>query len=307
MRLRRVKELLSGQAMALATASCSLLVIVMIGALFLRALPILTTHSLTELLFSHSWRPLKGEFGFWPFIMGTLWVTIPAMLIAVPPSLLVAIYLAEYAPGRIRATIKPLVDLLAGIPSVVYGLWGILFVVPAIQEYVVPIAGEHTAFPGIFASSNPSGYSVLAGSLVLAVMVFPITISVSDEVLRTVPLELREASLAVGATYWQTVKHVVLRKAMPGVIASVILGFSRAFGETMAVLMVVGNVPRAPSSLLDAAYPLPALIANSYGEMMSVPLYDSALLLAALILMLIVLMFTVVARVVLLKTIRRAA
>jgi phosphate transport system permease protein len=307
MRRRRLTELLSSQAMALATVSCSLLVIVMIGALFLRARPILAAHSLSELLLSHSWRPLKGQFGFWPFIMGTLWVTIPAMLIAVPPSLLVAIYLAEYAHGRIRATIKPLVDLLAGIPSVVYGLWGILFVVPAIQKYVVPFAGERLSFVGVFSGGNPSGYSVLAGGLVLAVMVFPITISVSDEVLRAVPRELREASLAVGATYWQTVKHVVLRKAMPGVIASIILGFSRAFGETMAVLMVVGNVPRAPSSLLDAAYPLPALIANSYGEMMSVPLYDSALLLAALILLLIVLVFTVAARVVLVRAIRRAA
>lgn len=123
----------------------------------------------------------------------------------------------------------------------------------------------------------------------------------SSEVFRSVPYELREASLSLGATKWQTVKYVVLRKAMPGVIAAVVLGLSRAFGETMAVLMVAGNVAKVPSSVLDPAYPLPALIANNYGEMLSVPLYDSALLLASLILLAVVLFFNVIARVVLIR------
>ena len=139
----------------------------------------------------------------------------------------------------------------------------------------------------------------------MAIMVFPVIISVSEEVFRAVPYEMREISLALGATRWQTVKHVVMRAALPGIIAAIVLGFSRAFGETMAVMMVVGNVPQVPSSVFYPAYPLPALIANNYGEMMSIPLYDSALLLAALFLLLIVLFFSVAARIVLLRIERR--
>jgi phosphate transport system permease protein len=138
-------------------------------------------------------------------------------------------------------------------------------------------------------------------------MVAPVIISIADEVLRGVPVAMREASLAVGATRWETVKHVSLRYAAPGLVASVVLGFSRAFGETMAVLMVVGNVATSPKSVFDPAYPLPALIANNYGEMMSIPLYDSALLLAALILMVTVLAFNLAAQGVLVLARRRAA
>ena len=135
----------------------------------------------------------------------------------------------------------------------------------------------------------------------LSIMVFPIIISITGEVLRSVPHELREVSLSLGATKWQTIKHVVLRKARPGIFAAIVLGFSRAFGETMAVLMVVGNVPKVPSSVFDPAYPLPALIANTFGEMMSIPLYDSAILLAALMLLIVVLIFNILARMVLIK------
>ena len=132
-------------------------------------------------------------------------------------------------------------------------------------------------------------------------MVFPIIISVTGEVLRSVSQDLREVSLSLGATKWQTIKHVVLRKARPGIFAAIVLGFSRAFGETMAVLMVVGNVAKVPSSVFDPAYPLPALIANTFGEMMSIPLYDSAILLAALMLLIVVLIFNIFARMILIK------
>jgi len=212
------------------------------------------------------------------------------MILAIPVCLLSAIYLAEYAPEKVRGIVKPLIDLLAGIPSVVYGLWGVLTIVPLIRDYVAPLVGVTT-----------TGYTLLTGGIVLAIMVFPIVISVSEEVFRTVPYAAREASLALGATKWQTVKHVVMRSSLPGIAASVILGFSRAFGETMAVLMVVGNVAKVPSSVFDPAYPLPALIANTYGDMMSIPLYDSAMLLAALVLLLVVLFFNVIARIVLLR------
>jgi phosphate transport system permease protein len=195
-----------------------------------------------------------------------------------------SIYLAEYASTRLRGIIKPMVDLLAGIPSVVYGLWALLLIVPLIRDQVAALAGVTT-----------TGYTVLAGGIVLAVMVTPITISVSEEVIRAVPRHVREASMALGATRWQTVKHAVIRSAFPGIIAAIILGFGRAFGETMAVLMVVGNVPEVPVSIFDPAYPIPALIANNYGEMMSIPSYDSAFMLAALLLLLIVLLFSILA------------
>jgi phosphate transport system permease protein len=137
-------------------------------------------------------------------------------------------------------------------------------------------------------------------------MVTPVIIPVADEVMRAVPDGLREASLAIGATKWQTIKHAVLPRALPGLIAAVVLGFSRAFGETMAVLMVVGNVPRAPLSIFDPAYPLTALIANNYGEMLSIPLYDAALLGAALVLLLVVLVFNILAALVLYQVVERS-
>ncbi|MCJ7779164.1 MAG: phosphate ABC transporter permease subunit PstC [Sedimentisphaerales bacterium] len=287
---RLLKDKLISELMLVLTILSGLIVFLMAIGLYQRSRPILAIKSLRELLFSASWHPLRKEFGFLPFIMGSLWVTGVAVVIAVPLCLLTAIYLSEYASRFVREWIKPLIDLLAGIPSVIYGVWGVLIIVPLIKDHIAP-------FFGVFSS----GYSVLAGGIVLAIMVFPIIIHVSVEVFRSVPYELREASLSLGATKWQTAKHVVMRKAMPGVIAAVVLGLSRAFGETMAVLMVAGNVARVPFSVLDPAYPLPALIANNYGEMLSVPLYDSALLLASLVLLLVVLFFNVIARLVLMR------
>jgi phosphate transport system permease protein len=298
---RAAKDRLAARFMSGLTLAAMLLAPVIAAALVVRAYPILQAKPLTELLFSTAWHPLKGAFGFFPFIIGTLWVTGGAMIIAVPPALLTAIYLAEYAPSRVRATAKPLIDLLAGIPSVVYGIWGVLTVVPLVQQYAAPWLTRWLGFIPLFRSQNPTGFGVLAGSVVLAVMVFPVIIAVAEEVIRAAPQGMREASLAVGATRWQTVKHVVARHSMPGILAAVVLGFSRAFGETMAVLMVVGNVVQIPRSIFDAAYPLPALIANNYGEMMSIPLYDSALLAAALILLLVVLGFNLVSRFILIR------
>jgi phosphate transport system permease protein len=303
-RRRRMKDRLAGRTTGLLALAVGLLVPLVALALLIRAWPLLSTRPLGELLFSTTWHPLKGAFGFLPFIAGTLWVTSVAMIIAVPPSLLTAIYLSEYAPSRLRNLVKPFIELLAGIPSVVYGVWGVLTVVPFVEKTVAPLLDRTLGFIPIFRAANPTGYGVLAGGLVLAVMVFPIIIAVAEDVIRAVPNGLREASAALGATRWQTTKHVVLRRGLPGVIAAVVLGFSRAFGETMAVLMVVGNVAQVPHSIFDAAYPLTALIANNYGEMMSIPLYDAALLGAALILLLVVLLFNVVARLVLLRVVR---
>lgn len=288
MNTRRLKESVASKLMLLVTIFTSLIVFVIIFSLFQKSLPILSSQPIGTLLFSSAWNPLAGHFGFYPFIMGTLWVTLLAMAFCIPPSILTSIYLAEYASSRVQGIVKPMIDLLAGIPSVIFGLMGVLIVVPFIRNNLAPILGL----------SN-TGYSVLAGSTVLAIMVFPITISVSVEVIRAVPQAPRKASLALGATKWQTVKHVVLPSSLSGLFAAIVLGFGRAFGETIAVLMVVGNVPKAPSSIFAPAYPLPALIANNFGDMMSVPSYDSALMFAALILLAIVILFSAIAEIVL--------
>jgi phosphate transport system permease protein len=283
---RRIADFVATKIMWLAAIFVVTIALLVIAGLVMKSQPILEVKSLGDLLFSNSWHPLKGEFGFFPFIMGTVWVTVLAGIIALPLSLLSALYLAEYAPARVRAVLKPAIDILAGIPSVVYGLWGVLF---------------------LCLGGLKIGFNVLAGSIVLAIMVIPIITAISEEIFRTVPQEVKEASLAVGANKWETAKHVIIKSSLPGIAAAIILGFSRALGETMAVLMVVGNVAKVPSSVFDPAYPLPALIANNYGEMLSVPLYDSALMLAALVLLVVVLIFNVSARLVLMRIQRRAA
>ncbi len=293
--LRKLRDRLATTSMAAATGACLLLLFAVVAALLLKSWPILAGKPLKQLLLGASWHPLRGEFGFYPFIMGTLWVTALAMIISIPICLLTAVYLSEYAGRRVRGAAKSVLDVLAGIPPVVYGLFGVLAIVPVVEIISARFGADSM------------GYSVLAGGIVLAVMVFPIIIAVSQEVLRSVPAQAREASLALGATRWQTVKHVVLRSVVSGIAAAVVLGFSRALGETMAVLMVVGNVPKPPHSVFDPAYPLPALIANNYGEMMSIPLYDSALMLAALILLALVLVFNLLATLVLRSVRKRLA
>ncbi len=289
---RREKDRLASAAFFLVTAFPLVILLAIVVALIVRSWPILQAKSLSALLLGRTWRPLQGEFGFLPFIAGTFWVTLMALILAVPPCLLSAIYLAEYCRPRTAAIVKPLLDLLAGIPSVVYGVWGMVAIVPWVQR-VGPRLASALGFIPLFALDNPTGFSVLAGGVVLAVMIAPFIIAVTYEVLQTVPSGARQASLAVGATRWQTIRYAVLPQTLPGIVAGVVLGASRALGETMAVLMVVGNVAKMPASIFDPAYPLPALIANNYGEMMSIPLYDAALLGAALVLLLVVLFFNI--------------
>jgi phosphate transport system permease protein len=282
-----------------------ILILVIAAALLIRAWPIFSAYRLADLLFRKVWKPHNGQFGFGPFILGTVWVTISGLLLAVPPCLLVSIYLAEYAHARTRTLAKPILDLLAAIPPVVYGVWGLLAIVPFVDNVLAPFADRWLDFIPIFAITQPTGFGILAGGIVLAVMIAPLIVSVTFEVFSTVPDELRHASLAVGATRWQTIRTIVFPQVLPGVIAAIVLGASRAFVETIAVLMVVGNVPKIPTSIFDTAYPLPALIANNYGEMMSIPLYDAALLGAALVLLIVILIFNILSTLVLQRMVRR--
>jgi phosphate transport system permease protein len=247
---RRNKDRLAGQSMAVLTSFAWLLIFALIGALSERALPILREQSLKDLLFSTTWKPLSGLFGFSPFILSSLWVTLVAMAVAVPLSVLVAIYLSEYARPGTRGVALPIIDLLAGIPSVIYGVWGVILVVPLIQTINTPLSRK---IP-LIQSNNPTGFSILAGGLVLAVMVLPVIISVSEEVIRSVPRGIREASLSLGATRWQTTKHVVLRRARPGILAAIILTWARAIGEFGATVMVAGTAKGQTATLPSSIY-----------------------------------------------------
>jgi phosphate transport system permease protein len=267
--------------------------------LIVRSWPILRAYSPKDLFLGSTWKPDNGLFGFWPYITGTFWVTIVGILLAVPPCLLTALYLAEYSHSFTRSIAKPILDLLAAIPPVVYGVWGLIAIVPFVEDVLKPLAKRWLNNFPIFAVHQPTGFSIIAGGIVLAVMVAPLIISVVYEILRTVPNDLRHASLAVGATQWQTIRQVVIPRVIPGMVAAIVLAASRALGETMAVLMVVGNVAQVPTSIFDAGYPLPALIANNYGDMMSIPLYDAALLCAALILLIVILIFNILSTLVL--------
>ncbi len=273
--------------------------------LVIRAWPIIRGHSLMDTVFGVVWKPEQGLFGLWPFITGTVWVTTVGLLLSVPPCLLVALYLSEYAHSATRSIAKPVLDLLAAIPPVVYGVWGLLAIVPFVEHFLAPLAKQWLSSISLFAVNQPTGFGILSGGIVLAVMVAPLIISVVYEIFATVPNDLRHASLAVGATRWQTIRNVVIPHTLPGIVAAIVLGASRALGETIAVLMVVGNVAKVPTSIFDAAYPLPALIANNYGDMMSIPLYDAALLGAALVLLIVILIFNIISTLVLQRMLGR--
>jgi phosphate transport system permease protein len=240
--------------------------------------------SFFEIITSKQWKPLSGNYGLLPFIVSSLWVTFLAVIIAAPICIFSAIHLTQYAKKWVLSIMHPIIDILAGIPSVIYGVWGIIAVVPFVQ------------FLGHTLGKQVSGYSILAGAIVLSIMIAPFILNILIDVFKTIPDELLEASLSLGSTHWQTIKLVLLRKAFPGIISAVGLGISRAFGETIAVLMVVGNVVKIPHGVFQPGYPLPALIANNYGEMLSIPFYDSALMLSAFVLFLVVLLFNLVSR-----------
>ena len=270
----------------------SLFLLVAIGiGLFFKSRLILSEHSLWDLLSGSAWKPLSGEFGFLPFIVGTLFVTALSIAIALPISLLSAIFLTEYASSWVKRVVFPIFDILAGIPSVVYGVWGTLIIVPWIADKLGPRFVDYT-----------SGYTVLASGIVLGIMILPILVSLLIEIFTIVPQDYREASASLGATKWQTCSKVILRKAMPGIVAAVVLSISKAFGETIAVLMVCGNYAAIPRSPFDPCYPLPALLAQNHGQslsrrrIVSLPLCECALMFAAFIRFLIKLVFNIISR-----------
>lgn len=226
---------------AFALSSLLFLFLIFIFILF-EGLPLFHKVGLKNIILGFKWAPTKGSFGIFPMIVSSFFVTFGALIIGAPMGLSCAIYLAEYSGKRLKMFLKPALELLAGIPSVVYGFLGVVYIVPIIRDYI-----------------GGSGFSLLATSIILGIMILPTVISISFDALMSVPKTYREGSFAMGATKWQTIHKVVIPAAKSGILASFILGMGRAIGETMAVIMIAGNALRIPSSILD---PLRTLTGN---------------------------------------------
>ncbi len=254
-------------------------------------------------LVAQTWDPIKGEFGALPFIYGTVMSSLIALLISVPLSLGIAIFLVEQAPQYLSRPVGFLVELLAAIPSVVYGLWGIFVLAPFLRVYIEPPLAKWFGWLPLFQGSM-TGIGLLTGGLILAVMVTPIISAVVRDVLAAVPGSQREAALALGATKWEMVR-VVLTNGAPGIAGAVILGLGRAVGETMAVTMVIGNRPQISLSLFDPSYTIASAIANEFTEATQ-DIYLSALVELGLILFLVTFVVNAIARLLVWNVTRRA-
>jgi phosphate transport system permease protein len=212
------------------------------------------------------WDPVNKEFGAVPFIYGTLVSSLIALIIAVPLSVGVAVFTTEMCPKSLRAPLSFFVELLAAIPSVIYGLWAIFVLVPLLSEYVDPFLTKTLGWTGFFPSGAYFGVGMLAAGIILAVMIVPIISSITREVLMVVPQHQREGVLALGATRWEMIRMGVLRNARAGIMGGIILGLGRALGETMAVTMVIGNNPQIVKSLFAPGYTMASVLANEFSE-----------------------------------------
>lgn len=244
---------------------------------------------------SSNWDPVNGSFGAFPFIYGTLVSSFLALLIAVPLSLCVSIFVLDICPPVLRGPISFLTELLAAIPSVVYGLWALVVLVPIMRDSVGPFLIKWLGWTGFFGEPN-FGVGMFTASIVLAIMIFPIISSISRDVMRAVPIHQREAALALGATRWEMLRIGVLRNARIGIVGAVILGLGRALGETIAVTMVIGNHPDIVKNLFNPAYTLASVIANEFTEATGA-LYVSALIEIGLALFLVTIVVNAIARI----------
>jgi phosphate transport system permease protein len=242
----------------------------------------------------HDWDPVNEQFGAMPFVYGTLVSSLLALLIAVPLSIGVAVFTTEMCPVALRGPLSFFVELLAAIPSVVYGLWAIFVLVPLLSNYVQPFLSRTLGWTGLF-EGPPYGISMLAAGIILAIMIIPIICSITREVLMVVPQHQREAALALGATRWEMIRVGVLRNARAGIMGGIILGLGRALGETMAVTMVIGNRPEIAKSLFAPGYTMASVLANEFSEATG-NVYLSALIEIGLALFLVTIIVNALAR-----------
>lgn len=281
----------------LATIGCALSVLGIV-ALVLFELVYESRLSLAEfgLTFftSRAWDPVMGDFGALPFIYGTVVSSLLALVLAVPLAVGVAVFITEMCPRALRGTLAFLVDLLAAIPSVIYGLWGIFVLAPLLRMHVQPWLADNLGWTGLF-EGPPYGVGMLAAGIILGIMIIPIISSITREVLSAVSRQQREGVLALGATRWEMIRMGVLRNARAGIFGAIILGLGRALGETMAVTMVIGNRPEIAKSLFAPGYTMASVIANEFTEATE-DLYLSALIEIGLALFIITLIVNALAR-----------
>jgi phosphate transport system permease protein len=247
---RRLSENLVKGILSICAIFSIIIIFLIIIFLFREGLEAFSYTGVIDFISGREWKPADELFGAAPFIVSSLFVTAGAILIAVPIGLLTAIFMAELAPSRVREIVKPAIELLAGIPSVIFGLFGLIVIVKYIR----------------ISLDQPTGESILAGSIILAIMILPTIISISEDSLRQVPRAYKEGSLALGATHWESIARIIVPSASSGILASIILGIGRAIGETMAVVLVVGNVEKFPTSFFDSGEPLTSTILLEMGE-----------------------------------------
>ena len=240
------------------------------------------------------WDAVQGLFGALPYLWGSVVSSVLALALATPLSVATALFITEIAPKKVGGLIASLVELLAAIPSVIYGLWGVLVMAPWLQRTVQPFLAEKFGFLPFFQGA-PYGVSMLAAVFILMIMVVPIITSITKEVLLTVPQSQKEAAVALGATRWEMIRMAVLPYGKSGILGAVILGLGRAVGETMAVTMVIGNTPQISLSLLAPAYTMPSVIANEFAEATS-KIHTSALMEIGLILLFVTLAINILAQ-----------
>lgn len=256
-----------------------------------------------QFLITQAWNPITKQFGALPFIYGTVVTSFIGLLIAGPLGLGSAIFLAEMAPPRLSDALAFLTELLAAVPSVIYGLLGIFVLVPFLHDYIVPVLQNWFGFLPIFKGTF-FGVSYFSASIVLAIMIVPLIVSISREVLLAVPRDQRDAALALGSTHWQTTWKVVVPYATKGIVGSIFLALARALGETMAVTMVIGNTPKIHASLLSPGYTIPAVIANEFAEATG-NLYVSSLFELGLVLFAVTFVINGLARLLITATTRK--
>lgn len=247
-----------------------------------------------QFLVGRNWDPVQEIYGALPFIFGTLVSSLVALVIAVPIAIGIAIFLAELAPRRVARPLGFAIELIAAVPSVVFGLWGIFALAPWLRESVQPLLRDSLGWMPLF-SGTPRGFGMLCAGIVLAIMILPTIASISRDVLRAIPDTQREGALALGATRWEMIRYAVLPMARSGIVGAVILGLGRALGETMAVTMVIGNRSEISWSLLDPSYTMASVIANEYAEAAS-PLHLAALTEIGLLLFAVTLLLNIGAR-----------
>jgi phosphate transport system permease protein len=249
-----------------------IMVLVVAGLIVLNlalvARPLAAGHSIWGFITSREWNPIEEHFGALPFLYGTLVTSAVSIVLAVPIAIGLGLFITQFAPPKLGRILTIPVELLAAIPSVVYGLWGLFVVVPWLRSSVEPWLGKYFGWIPLF-TGPPIGLGYLASGLILAVMILPTIVAVSVEVMKTTPEANREAALALGATKWEAVMLAVIPYSRAGILGAVLLGLGRALGETMAVTMVIGNAPQISASLFAPGYSLPAVIANEFAEAVS--------------------------------------